>query len=247
VIDQGATTAVTTSEDASPVAFALTLSATDPDAGDTLSWSIPTPAANGTAAVSVTPTGAIQTISYSPNTDFNGSDSFVVAVDDGNAGNAGITVNVTIDPVNDAPLFTLGPDQIIDINTSGLQTVTGFAGNIAPGPATATDEAGQLLTFSLTVIAGDLTFSSAPAIDPVSGNLTYAITAGSLGSAAIQVILSDDGGSASGGQDSSAAQTFVISNAGIAIPALSRPLQLLLIALLAGIFWFERHRRQQHG
>jgi len=40
---------------------------------------------------------------YTPNADFNGSDSFVYAVSDGNGGSAAATVTITVDPVNDAP------------------------------------------------------------------------------------------------------------------------------------------------
>ncbi|WP_368876928.1 Ig-like domain-containing protein, partial [Proteus vulgaris] len=41
---------------------------------------------------------------YTPNPDFNGEDSFVVTVDDGNGGKIDVPVNVTVTPVNDAPV-----------------------------------------------------------------------------------------------------------------------------------------------
>ena len=53
VITEGATAAVAMDEDNSPTAFALTLHATDGD-GDTLIWSIQTPASHGTAIASGT-------------------------------------------------------------------------------------------------------------------------------------------------------------------------------------------------
>ena len=105
IITEGATVTVTMSEDGSPTAFDLTLNATDAD-GDTLTWSISTPAGNGTATA--IGTGLSKVIGYSPGADYNGSDSFEVQVSDPNGGMDTITVNVTIDPINDAPVITEG-------------------------------------------------------------------------------------------------------------------------------------------
>ncbi|MGE5251429.1 MAG: hypothetical protein ACM3QS_14600, partial [Bacteroidota bacterium] len=62
VITEGASVKVTMSEDGSPVPFSLTLHATDPNWGDTLSWSISTPPAHGVATASGT--GSSKTIGY---------------------------------------------------------------------------------------------------------------------------------------------------------------------------------------
>src|SRR5690606_30900322 len=102
---EGASVNVTMSEDGTPTAFALVLNATDGDSA-TLSWSIASAATNGTA--NVTGTGNSKAISYTPNADFNGSDSFVVRVSDGTLSDD-ITVNVTIEAVNDAPSITSTP------------------------------------------------------------------------------------------------------------------------------------------
>lgn len=101
VITEGASVDVAMSEDGTPTVFALTLHATDADSG-TLTWSIGTAAGHGTAAVSGTPTGASQAISYAPEADRTGSDSFVVTVSDGTITDT-IVVQVTIAGVNDAP------------------------------------------------------------------------------------------------------------------------------------------------
>ncbi|MCA9955053.1 MAG: tandem-95 repeat protein, partial [Anaerolineales bacterium] len=42
-------------------------------------------------------------VSYTPDADYFGSDSFIVRVNDGHGGLDSITVNVTINPINDAP------------------------------------------------------------------------------------------------------------------------------------------------
>src|SRR5690606_25275912 len=88
-ITEGDSTNVTMSEDGAPTAFALVLNATDGDS-TTLSWSIASAAANGSA--NVTGTGNSKAVSYTPSADFNGSDSFVVRVSDGTLSDD-ITVN----------------------------------------------------------------------------------------------------------------------------------------------------------
>ncbi len=111
VINEGETEDVSMSEDGLPTGFTLTLTASDADAGDTLSWSILTGAANGTAAAEGT--GTVKAITYTPSANYTGIDSFVVQVSDGNAGTNTITVNVTITPVNDAPVVADIPNQTI--------------------------------------------------------------------------------------------------------------------------------------
>ncbi len=124
VITEGATIGVTMSEDGSPTAFALTLNATDAD-GDTLTWSISSPATRGTASTSGT--GNSKAIDYVPNANYNGLDSFEVQVADGNGGFDTITVNVTINPVNDPPvanddtgLWATNEDTVLNVSAAGV-------------------------------------------------------------------------------------------------------------------------------
>ncbi|MEZ4591341.1 MAG: Ig-like domain-containing protein [Chloroflexota bacterium] len=106
VIELGAATynAGSMDEDGSPTPFTpFTLNATDAD-GDALTWSflaIPTP--KGTPSFSGGNTGASVNINYEPLRNDYGSDSFVVRVSDGKGGTDDITVNVTINEVNDNP------------------------------------------------------------------------------------------------------------------------------------------------
>src|SRR5690606_35318319 len=102
VICEGSSTSVSMTEDGTPTAFALTLNATDADSA-TLTWSMATAASNGTAVA--TGTGNSKAISYTPAADFNGSDSFVVRVSDGTLSDD-ITVNVTVQAVNDLPVIS---------------------------------------------------------------------------------------------------------------------------------------------
>jgi VCBS repeat-containing protein len=76
-----------------------TLVATDIDSAS-LTFSRVTQAAHGTVTVN-----ANGTFSYTPNADFNGSDSFTFKANDGSADSNAATVNLTVNPVNDPPVF----------------------------------------------------------------------------------------------------------------------------------------------
>ena len=160
------------------------------------------------------------TLSYTAAADANGTATITVQLmDDGGTADGGDDTSptqdftVTVNPVNDEPQFTIAADPPTILQDSGAQSVAGFATNILPGPATATDEVGQVLSFVLVVGAttGDLTFDDQPAIDPATGQLTYTPTAGTTGTANITVVLNDDGGTANGGDDTSDPQQFTIN------------------------------------
>jgi len=163
--------------------------------------------ANGGTGVNTT-TGMI---TYTPDPDFNGSDSFVYEVcDDGTplpAECATATVSITINAVNDAPSFTAGPDQTVD-EDAGAQTINGWATGISAGPP---DEAGQVRSFNITGNTDPSLFSAGPAVDPTTGDLTFTPAADTSGSATITLTLSDDGGSANGGVDTSTPASFTIT------------------------------------
>ena len=112
IITEGLSTSVAMSKNGNPTAFSLTLHATDVDSGDTLTWSIQTAAAHGTASASGT--GTSKAISYTPTTGYTGSDSFVVKVTDSGSATDQITVNVTITAVT----------HTITITRSGTANVT---------------------------------------------------------------------------------------------------------------------------
>ena len=86
----------TTSEDM-PVTIAVLGNDSDLDT-DSLSVNATTAPANGTVVINVD-----DTITYTPNTNFNGSDSFTYTVIDGNGGSAIATANVTVNAGNDDP------------------------------------------------------------------------------------------------------------------------------------------------
>ncbi|NJL73194.1 MAG: tandem-95 repeat protein [Candidatus Competibacteraceae bacterium] len=94
------------SEDSDPLPFSLNVSATDPDeAAANMQWSILVPALSGTASVQ-TSVGANTNILYTPNLNHNGGDTFTVRCTDSSGRTDDVIVNVTINPVADAPVIT---------------------------------------------------------------------------------------------------------------------------------------------
>lgn len=110
-------------------------------------------------------------------------------------------------PVNAAPSFTKGAEQTV-LEDAGSVTVAGWATAISAGPVS---EAGQTLTFNVTVNTNAPLFASGPSIDATSGDLTFTPADDANGTATITVTLSDDGGIANSGVDESAAQQFTIA------------------------------------
>ena len=102
VITQGAgPLSKTIDEDTNATWTASELNATDSDTqASSLAWSLLTSPTNGTATVSGNGS-APTTLSYQPNGDYHGADSFSVQVTDGE-NNDSITINLTISPVDDA-------------------------------------------------------------------------------------------------------------------------------------------------
>uniref|UniRef100_UPI003C7E0904 tandem-95 repeat protein n=1 Tax=Dinoroseobacter sp. S375 TaxID=3415136 RepID=UPI003C7E0904 len=93
---------------------------TDVD-GDRLIYRLEDPATNGD--VTLLSDG---TYRYTPDADFNGTDSFTVEVDDGAGGTDLATISVTVTPVNDAPVVTSGPgDAAGALTEDGPADVTG--------------------------------------------------------------------------------------------------------------------------
>lgn len=84
---------VTTPED---TATAITLTGSDPD-GDPLTYTVTSGPSNGTLS------GTAPNLTYTPNADFNGTDSFTFTVSDGTDTSAPATVSITVTPVNDSP------------------------------------------------------------------------------------------------------------------------------------------------
>ncbi|QOF76727.1 tandem-95 repeat protein [Variovorax sp. 38R] len=150
----------TTNED-TPVSGQVVGSDVD---GDALTYTKGSDPAHGT--VTVNPDG---TYTYTPGANFNGTDSFTVTVSDGHGGTTTSTVNVTINPVNDAPVFVDGGGTPVN-TTDGY--VFGYdenrpAGTVL-GTVRATDVDSATVTYS--ILSGN--DNGYFAIDPVTGAIS---------------------------------------------------------------------------
>jgi len=110
---------ITTAEDTIKI---ITLSGSDSDIpANTLTYSKVDGPAHGTVAI----TG--NKVTYTPSTDYNGTDSFTYKTNDGLMDSVAATVMITITPVNDAPVavansYTANEDTVMTLENSLLLT-----------------------------------------------------------------------------------------------------------------------------
>ncbi len=161
------------------------------------------------AGPAISPTGVL---TYTPAANAFGSATITVTLSDSGSNtvpnvntSAAQTFVITVTGVNDAPSFTKGADQVVN-EDAGVQSIAGWATAISAG----TGESGQTLTFNITGNTNSSLFSTAPSISS-SGVLSYTSAANQNGTATITVTLSDNGGTANGGVDTSASQSFTIT------------------------------------
>ncbi len=168
-------------------------------------------------------------LSYTLNPDTVGTAVVSVRIhDNGGTANGGVdtsdaqTFTIATTPVNDVPSFTKGADQT-PLNGSGLNTVSQWATDISTGGS---EEASQTVNFIVSNDKNNM-FSVQPAIDS-AGTLTYTLATDVFESATVTVRIHDNGGTANGGIDTSAPQTFVITNILPAmLPTFTKPGELI--------------------
>ncbi len=144
--------------------------------GDTLTFALGAQASNGTVSINSS-TGAY---TYTPNANFNGNDSFTFTVSDGNGGTATATVNLTVAPVNDAPVAT-------NLTVSATEDQV-LNGNL---PA-ATDVDGDSVTYALNTGAANGTVTV-----NANGSFIYVPNANFNGADAFTYTVSDGNGGSS--------------------------------------------------
>ncbi|MEZ8464713.1 Ig-like domain-containing protein, partial [Vibrio splendidus] len=154
----GEDVSVTTDED-TPVSGSLT--ATDAD-NDQLTFSKGTEPSNGSVVVDENGNWT-----YTPDENYNGSDSFTVVVDDGKGGTDTITVDVGVTPVNDQSSFdaqtvTYAENQVADavvgtLSGSDLDGVTKYEFKHSDGTLSTTSEDG----FYSVDAAGNISITAA--------------------------------------------------------------------------------------
>ncbi|MEO8379359.1 MAG: Ig-like domain-containing protein [Acidobacteriota bacterium] len=151
------------------------------------------------------------TLTFTPAANAYGSATITVtAQDNGGTANGGDdtsnpqTSAINVTPVNDEPSFVAGPSQTVN-EDAGAQSVANWATAISAGP----NEGGQTVTFHVSSSNPSL-FSAGPSVSS-NGTLTYTPAANANGSATVSVYVTDDGGTANGGDDTSGTQTFTIT------------------------------------
>jgi Right handed beta helix region len=175
---------------------------------------VPDPAVSGS--------GTTRTLTFQPAAGETGAATITVTADDGQCIDHlfSRTFLVTVGAPNVAPTFVPGPNLTVPAS-SGPAAFPGWATGISPGPPS---EAWQTVTFTVTPSNAAL-FAVPPAIAP-DGTLTFTPQPGAVGQSSLTVVLRDDGGTAGGGVDTSATQTFYI--------AVGQPLEIG-IPLLSGV------------
>ena len=145
VITQGTSLSTKTrNEDTTFTWTAAELNATDADTSSgSLTWSVDTNATNGVATVSGTGSSPA-TFSYVPDGNYSGGDSFVVQVSDGALADT-VTVTVTVNAVDDAPVITQGTS----LSTKTGDEDTTFSWTAAELNATDADTSAGSLTWSV--------------------------------------------------------------------------------------------------
>jgi VCBS repeat-containing protein len=153
------------------------------------------------------------TLSYTPAANAHGTATVSVTLhDDGGTANGGDdtsatqTFTITVNAVNDEPSFTKGANETV-LENSGAHSVSGWATAISAGPA---DESGQALDFIVTNDKNSLFTATGQPKVAANGTLTYTLAPDAIGTATVDVKLHDDGGTANGGVDTSATQSFTI-------------------------------------
>ncbi len=180
----------------------------DPEDGSDLFFTIINNSNPTVVTVTVSAADSVLTLNFQDNA--VGTSVLIVEAGDSGAGvrnalAARDTFTVTVNPVNDAPSFTVGGNTTV-FEDSGQHTFFNWATNIKSGPA---NESGQTLAFTISNNRNAL-FSIQPAL-AANGTLTFTPAADSSGTSTIFVQLRDNGGTANGGKDSTLVQTFTIT------------------------------------
>ena len=152
--------AATTDED---TAVTITLTGSDID-GDALTFAIATGPADGSLGSITSINETTAEVPYTPDADFNGSDSFTFMVNDGTVDSTEAAISITIDAVNDPPEVsddsaTTDEDTPVDIDV--LANDNDIDGNLDPATVTVTNDPADGAT-SVNTTTGVITYTPTP-------------------------------------------------------------------------------------
>ena len=146
----------------------ITLSGSDAD-GDSLSYIVVSQPQHGSLS------GTAPALTYTPDADYSGSDSFTYKTNDGSVDSALATVSITVNPLNDAPIII--PQGTVTLDEESSATITLLASDVDGDP----------LTYQIDQNPSHGTLS---AID-ANGKLTYTPYSGYHGSDSFSYHVSD--------------------------------------------------------
>ncbi|HEY5884521.1 MAG TPA: DNA/RNA non-specific endonuclease, partial [Pyrinomonadaceae bacterium] len=130
----------------------ITLEAVRPSNTTPLTFSIVTSPTNGVlgsvGATSCVDLECSATVTYTPGTNYNGSDSFTFKVNDGTQDSNTSTVNITVTPVNDDPVLTSSVAMTLISSTNSNLFNVGLS-------ASATDVDGDTVTIQVAVFGDE--------------------------------------------------------------------------------------------
>jgi large repetitive protein len=185
-----ATNDVATTNEDTPITIPVLANDTDID-GDPLTV-VSATAPNGTVVIN--PDG---TITYTPRSNFNGTDTITYQISDGHGGFSTATVTVTVAPVNDAPVATpLAPQANPDAAIVSVPTAASFS-----------DVDGDALSFSAAGLPAGLMINAATGV--ISGTIDHSASQANGGIYSVTVTAND-------GKGGTVSQTFswTVSNPG---------------------------------
>ena len=177
----------------------------------------------------------------------------VTLVDDGGVDNMGTNasdthvVMIQVQPVNNAPFFTLAPSSnLIEVPESGTgQNYSKIlAVNISKGPPlqprNITNEGMQTLSFNIVSLTPEVPGNNGPVILAAEvqsdGTITFQVSPYRNGDSEFSIVLHDDGGTYLGGNDTSVQSTFVIRVRAVNdAPSFEAPLSIEVFEATPGV------------
>ena len=109
----------TSAETYENAAVFIPLLGSDPDF-DAITFTLTTPPSSGEALIQGV------TATYTPNPGFSGSDEFEIVAFDGLAQSEPVTVQVTVNPVNDPPVMSLDPTSVLTVEPGNSLSIAFF-------------------------------------------------------------------------------------------------------------------------
>jgi hypothetical protein len=107
---------------------------------------------------------------YAPNPDFNGSDSFTYKPNDGTDDGNTVTVSITVNPVNDAPVTDLNGSGTAGLDTSASFTEDSGPVNVAPNADISDVDNATLASATITLTSRPNTTAESLAVTIPGGN-----------------------------------------------------------------------------